>query len=213
MGFKSMLVSAGFLATIGLPCDAQIALSSGVVVITAPDGGEITGKVCNYTAEVCVEVVEENGTARVALSLDRGDLAGFSGILGDSRSDIVAVFSPQSNFDWLERAALVLAGALAGLIGNVAMALYSDKRNDHVEQRAKFRSWRDAILKKIKERSTDSSVKLVADFPDGLSKKTSAKIQELEAKLSSIENMLHAKPNQTEKLLEGAHKLVAGSSV
>ncbi|WP_281954454.1 hypothetical protein, partial [Pseudophaeobacter arcticus] len=94
---------------------------------------------------------------------------------------------------------LSIAFAVAGLIGNVLMAWYSDRRKDHVEQRSKFRSWRDSILKNIKDRSTDEGVKLSTEAPEGLSKKTSMKIQDMEVQLSEIEKKLHAKPDELDK--------------
>lgn len=212
--FFAVLVAAFVcLVTVVSPSYAQLALGNDVVVITAPDGASINGQICNHSTEDCVAVSEVLGTARVPLSLESGDIVGFSGMFDEQHADFVEVFAPRSSFDWLERAALVLAGAVAGLIGNVLMAWYTDKRKDHVEQRSKFRSWRDSILKNIKDRSTDEGVKLSTKVPEGLSKKTSLKIQDMEDKLSAIEKKLHAKPDELDKLLGSARKLVSGSSL
>jgi hypothetical protein len=194
------------------PCSAQLFLGENVVVITAESGGEISGQVCNYSKNWCVEVSEDSGTARVEVELDYGELAGFSGQLDNAVVNLVEQHAIRNNYDWLERIVLVLAGAVAGLVGNVFMALYSDGRKDHVEQRAKFRTWRDKVLQRIKDRQTDDEVKFSVEIPDGLSKKTSAKIVGIEAKLSIIENKLHAQPDQKNALLKDAQELVLGTS-
>jgi hypothetical protein len=213
MASRHFFAATLFLMAAGSPVCSQISLSERVVVVTAPNGATITGQVCNYSTEECVEIEGKQGTAHVALALEDGDLAGFSGTFDEVQTDIVEAFSLRSNFDWLERAALVLAGAIAGLFGNILMAWYADNRKDRVEQRSKFRSWRDAVLAKIKQRQNGEGVKFAVEIPDGLSKRTSKKIHGLETQLLSIENKLHAQPDQAEKLLVQARKLFVHSSV
>jgi len=212
MAFRNISAIIFLLIIAGSPIYAQVWLSEGVVVVASPNGASITGQVCNYSTQKCAEIESKQGTARVAMTLKNGDLVGFSGSFNEVKADFVEVFEPKRNFDWLERAALVLAGAIAGLIGNVVMAWYTDSRKDNVEQRSKFRSWRDAVLKKIKQRQNGDTVKFSVELPEGLSKKTSVKIHALEAKLLALENKLHAQPEEAEKLLTQARELFVSPS-
>jgi hypothetical protein len=80
------------------PCSAQLFLGENVVVITAESGGEISGQVCNYSKNWCVEVSEDSGTARVEVELDYGELAGFSGQLDNAVVNLVEQHAIRNNY-------------------------------------------------------------------------------------------------------------------
>lgn len=210
MGFRCSFWLVLISLSLASAAEAGLFLGEDVVVVTASDDSEIVGKVCNFSTEVCEELSRSQGIARTSIRFQSGDLVGFIGSIGSEVVNEVSSIPRQRNFDWLERIALVVAGAVVGFLGNLIMTLYTDKRKDRIEQRGKFREWRDKMLLAIKQRESGQQVEFSADIPDGLSQKTSKKIHALEGKLKEVENRLNAQPDKADDHVRDAKKILLG---